>query len=131
MVEPEVEIGGSVSVPRRRRSALERRRIVEETLELGASVARVALRHGVNANQVFQWRRLYREGRLDAGCGIEMKLLPVSIAEEALLPSREDIQAELPATGAIHIELPGRAVISLEGDVDTALTCAVLDCLRR
>jgi len=42
---------------RRRRSAMERRRVVEETFEAGASVARVALKHGVNANQVFQWRR--------------------------------------------------------------------------
>ena len=40
--------------PRRRRSAVERRRVVEETLEAGASVARVALKYGVNANQVFQ-----------------------------------------------------------------------------
>ena len=40
--------------------------MVEETLEDGASVARVALKHGVNANQVFQWRRLYRDGKLGA-----------------------------------------------------------------
>jgi transposase-like protein len=45
---------------RRWRSADERRRVVEETLEAGASVARVALKYGINANQVFQWRRLYR-----------------------------------------------------------------------
>jgi len=42
----------------------EKRRIVEETLESGASVARVARRHAVNANQVFYWRKKYREGRL-------------------------------------------------------------------
>jgi transposase len=38
--------------------------IVEETLEAGSSVARVALKHGVNANQVFKWRRLHEAGRL-------------------------------------------------------------------
>jgi len=32
----------------------ERRLIVEETLEAGSSVARVAMKHGVNANQVFK-----------------------------------------------------------------------------
>jgi len=42
---------------RRRRSFEEKRRIVEETLETGASVARVARRHAVNANQVFYWRK--------------------------------------------------------------------------
>jgi transposase len=40
------QVGGK----RRKRSALERRRIVEETLAPGASVARVARRHGINAN---------------------------------------------------------------------------------
>jgi transposase len=47
---------------RRRRSVEEKRRIVEETLEAGASVARVALRNAVNANQVFYWRKKYRHG---------------------------------------------------------------------
>src|SRR5437867_13062745 len=51
---------------RRRRSVEEKRRIVEETLEAGASVARVARRHAVNANQVFyrsEERRVGKEGR--------------------------------------------------------------------
>ena len=52
MVDVDVT-GGVVVGPRRRRSAVERRRIVEETLEDGLSVARVALKYGVNANQVF------------------------------------------------------------------------------
>jgi transposase len=56
----DVELSGGLGAgPRRRRSADERRRVVEETLEAGASVARVALKYGVNANQVFQRRRLY------------------------------------------------------------------------
>jgi hypothetical protein len=45
----------------------ERREIVEETLVASASVARAARRHDVNANQVFYWRKLYREGRLGGG----------------------------------------------------------------
>jgi uncharacterized membrane protein len=47
---------------RRWRSADERRRVVEETLEAGASVARVALKYGINANQYFSGGvyRLYR-----------------------------------------------------------------------
>ncbi len=42
---------------RRWRSVAEPRRIVELTLVPGASVALVARAHGVNANQVFKWRR--------------------------------------------------------------------------
>ena len=56
----------SVAPVRQRRSIAEKRRIVEETLAPGASVARVARAHGVNANQVFGWRRLYLAGRLGA-----------------------------------------------------------------
>jgi len=50
---------------RRRRSVDEKRRIVEKTLEPGASVARVARAHGLNANQVFAWRRQHRQGLLE------------------------------------------------------------------
>ena len=54
----------SVAAPRQRRSIAEKRGIVEETLVEGAAVARVARAHGINANQVFGWRRLYQAGRL-------------------------------------------------------------------
>lgn len=48
----DVDVSGEVgAVPRRHRSSAERRRVVEETLEVGALVARVALKYGVNANQ--------------------------------------------------------------------------------
>jgi transposase len=73
-------IGAGVG-SRRRRSAMERRLIVEETLEAGSSVARVARAHGVNANQVFQWRRMYREGLLGEQLQSGMKLLPVTVAD--------------------------------------------------
>ncbi len=66
-------------IARRRRSVEEKRRIVEETLEAGASVARVARRHAVNANQVFYWRKKYREGRL--GKSQSSKLLPVTLSD--------------------------------------------------
>ncbi|MEQ9643468.1 MAG: transposase [Alphaproteobacteria bacterium] len=44
---------------RRRWSVKEKRRIVAETMEPGASVSIVARRHDVNANQVFSWRRWF------------------------------------------------------------------------
>src|ERR1017187_6327610 len=66
---------------RQLRTVEEKRRIVEETMAEGASVARVARAHGVNANQVFGWRRLYHAGRL-GGSGA-VKLLPVSVSENS------------------------------------------------
>ena len=59
-----VRRGSLLLAKRQHRSPELKRQIVEETLAPGASVACVARRHGVNANQVFAWRRLYRQGRL-------------------------------------------------------------------
>jgi transposase len=60
------------SVQRRRRwSAEEKARIVQETYAPGMSVSLVARQHGVAPNQVFKWRQLYAEGALSAvGAGV-------------------------------------------------------------
>jgi transposase len=62
LVSETIEAGTSHSAKRVQRTAEEKRRIVEATLVPGASIARVAREHGVNANQVFQWRYEYRNG---------------------------------------------------------------------
>ena len=57
-----------------------KRAIVDETLRPGASVALIARNRGINANQVFHWRKLHREGRLgDAS----LVMLPVTIEQGA------------------------------------------------
>ncbi len=119
----------------RRRSAVERRQIVEETLEAGASVARVALKYGVNANQVFQWRRLHPDGKLGASAEQALKLLPVSVTEETevhkpALRKPEPSQVEPARSCAIRIELPGKVRVILEGNVDPGVVRAVLKSLR-
>jgi len=91
---------------RKRRSAAEKRLIVEQALEPGASVARVARAHGLNANVVFNWRRLYIAGKLAAEPAEAMKLLPVSIAEREVV-ERPPEEVVTPSCGSIHIELPG------------------------
>ena len=116
---------GPVPPVRQRRSIAEKRRIVEETLAPGASVARVARAHGVNANQVFGWRRLYQAGRLgEQKAG--MKLLPVRVSESLPAPI-----ADLPRTQpcTIHIELR-QAQVRIEGSADPALVRVLLECLR-
>jgi transposase len=123
---------------RRRWSLEEKRRIVELTLPAGASVARVAQAEGVNANQVFLWRRAYRNGEL-RGDGGPVGLLPVVIGSDAASVPEIVAEAEVspvgasPAepSGAIHIELPGRAMISVERGADRALLRTVLESLQR
>jgi transposase len=118
-----------VTPKKQHRSVAEKRRIVEETLTEGASVARVARGHGVNANQVFQWRRLYRAGRLGGTPGAA-KLLPVTV-EASPNASLSAGSPSLPAAaGAIHIKL-GHAQIRIEGSPDAALLQMVLKSLLR
>lgn len=62
---------------RRRRSSEEKLAIVQETYEPGKTVSSVARRHGVNANQVFLWRKLHQEGSLTAVHSGE-QVVPVS-----------------------------------------------------
>ena len=124
----ETELGGVLPAgPRRRRSAEERRRIVEETLESGSSVARVARKYGINANQVFMWRRLYRSGLLGGEAAASLKLLPVVVSGDPDEQSQSNV--EVATTGAIHIELPQGTRISVEGHVDPAVVRAVLESL--
>lgn len=67
----------------------EKRRIVEEALEPGASVARVARTHGVNANQLFGWRRLYLHGRLEPGSRERSALLAMRVVPGVVPGVRE------------------------------------------
>ena len=63
------ESGGLVGRRRRRWSEAQKRQIVAETHEPGVSVPMVAQRYNLNANQVFRWRRLFREPERAAGTG--------------------------------------------------------------
>ena len=111
-------------LPRRRRSVAERRRIVEETLEPGASVARVAQRHTVNANQVFNWRRLYRKGLLVEKNAGGMSLLPVTLSNVSVQGTCEH-QRGVP-TGTIHVEL-SKGHLRVTGRVDSEALRTVLE----
>jgi transposase len=106
---------------RRWRSVAEKRRIVELTLVPGASVALVARAHGVNANQVFKWRREFERGELSEPVSAS-SLLPVVLSGGDKLHS---------TPGCIHIELQGRALISIESGADPALLRTILESLRK
>jgi transposase len=112
---------------RRRRSVEEKRRIVEETLEADASVARVARRHAVNANQVFYWRKKYREGRL--GKKQSSKLLPVTVSDISWSKSGRASCATLPfAVGSMEIKL-AKGTLRVAGNIDVVALRTAIECL--
>jgi len=113
-------------IARRRRSMEEKRRIVEETMRPGASAARVARRHDVNANQVFYWRKKYREGRL--GESSSGKLLPVTLADDSLRKSGRVGYAPGPSAGWMEIKL-AKGTLRVAGDIDVVVLRTAIECL--
>src|SRR5258708_14693037 len=112
---------------RRRRSLEEKRRIVEETLEAGASVARVARRHGVNANEVFYGRKKYGEGRL--GKNQSSKLLAVTLSDISGNKSGRASGGASPlAVGTMEIKL-SQGTLRVAGNVDVVMLRAAIECL--
>ena len=121
-----VEVRGRES-KRRSRTVEEKRRIVEQTLEPGASVARVARAHGVNANQVFGWRRLYRQGLLESKSSERAELLAVRLVENARAATgRKGSAAQRSASGLIHLEIP-KGQLRIAGRVDAEALRVVLE----
>ncbi|WP_098493683.1 transposase [Collimonas sp. PA-H2] len=108
-----------------------KRAVVEQSLTSGVSVARIARQHDVNANQVFAWRKLFKEGRLGEAADTGCQLLPVLLAPSpvsAVPPTGSDGPAA-PGTGVIELVV-GAAKLRLEGHVDTAVLSLVLEHLR-
>jgi len=123
-----VQVRGKES-KRRFRTVGEKRRIVEGTLEPGASVARVARAHGVNANQVFAWRRQYRQGLLSEKNGEPAEPLPVHVSGATIRKAHRAVrqqatQRTTEAGGAVYVELPKRH-LRVTGRVDAEALRAV------
>jgi len=102
---------------RQRRSVREKREIVEATLVPGSSIARVARAYGVNANQLFHWRKLYKHGLLEERSTTPARLLPVQISEMPVVGSRTTCVEAIPSkrAGGIRIEMAGKCRMTIEG----------------
>jgi len=122
---------------KRRHSAAFKRKLVVLTEQSGASVAAIALEHGVNANLVFKWRRQ----QLGHSTAVrprrpEVVLLPVTIdpspprgAISPVPPGVGSAAARATPVGVIEIEFGG-ARVRLCGAVDEASVRCVLQTLR-
>ena len=116
---------GRRSGPRRQYSIAEKRSMVEQTHVPGASVPEVALRHGVNANLISVWRRLYEQGRLiELAASKSPALLPVKVSTPTLLPT-EHVSGSKPAAKTpgvwIEVEFAGGQRLRIQGRVDRAM----------
>ena len=131
------ESGGLVRRRRRRWSEAQKRQIVAETHEPGVSVPMVAQRYNLNANQVFRWRRLFREPAHTAGTG---RFVPVvvgaatgpEVGAATMHPPSDDPVAEGPSvTGRMEIVLSDDRRVIVDGAVDGSALARVIAVLER
>lgn len=117
------------TVRRRKRSWPEalKREIVAATYAPGSSVSLVARQYDVNANQVFSWRKLYREEPRRLSAPPSPQLIPVTITAEA------DAVVAPPSSMAerIEIDIAGKYRVYVGGGFDKQALQRVLDVLER
>ena len=115
-------------VLRRRHSAELKTLVLQQCAARGASVAKVAMSHGVNANVVHRWRKLARErdgialvppssATLSAKMAASVpQFLPVSVMQATSPPAPSDIQIELRR---------GATAMKITWPITAAAECAV------
>ena len=126
-----------------------KQRLVEACLEPGASVAGLALRHGVNANLLHKWIKLHQQRLADASTQsstAEPAFVPVVrvSSEQALVEiegkpvmssSQETTagaRADRPASSTLTVQMPNGITLKLEcGNNDAALLSAMIETLGR
>ena len=114
-------------VLRRRHSAQLKALVLQQCAAPGASVAKVAMSHGVNANIVHGWRKLARErdgaavspprppSSLVKTAASMPQFLPMSMARTSAPPTPIDIQIELRR---------GAAAMKITWPITAAAECA-------
>jgi len=120
----------TLEVPKRREYSKQMKALVlQQGSQEGASVAGVALSHGLNPNMVHRWIREERQHNLgDAGQVTSPQFIPLQLPAAAVIEA-EPPQACPPGTAqtgaAIHIEVRrGSAAVSIHWPMDSASSCA-------
>lgn len=118
---------------RRRHGDAFKRELVERSLQPGASVSALAQEHGINANLLFNWRRLHlREVPVSSSAPVQPALLPVTVVPEVppvATPSTPVTPTARTSSGTIEIEIGG-ARVRVRGNVDDTSLRSVLRALR-
>ena len=128
MPHGQIEILGARE--RRRRWSIEqKRRMVAETEEPGASVSAVAVRHDVYPSLLHTWRRQVRRGQL--ALHQSGRLVPVRVTETAPLAADPPAPRVANGTpGTIEITLPDGSRVRVGDDVSLKALRRVMTVLR-
>ena len=104
-----------------------KREIVAASFAPGSSVSMVARHYDVNANQVFGWRRRYRDDPRAPAMPTAPQLIPVVVtAEQDAVATQRSSVAE-----TIEIDLAGKYRVRVSSGVDVQALRRVLDVLER
>ena len=109
-----------------------KRTLAQRACEPGVSVSvsKLAQEHGINANQLFKWRRHYRAGLFGAA---DAALLPVAVVEASVATASSE-SSPLPVTPAVQhgIEIAfDDCTVRVGQHADLAMLRAVVALLRR
>jgi len=88
---------GTAAQQKARRSYSEafKAQVLAECEAPGASVAKVAMSHGINDNVVHRWRQLARQCRAVAAPGPRSEFVPVTLTATSAGPGSPDIRIEV------------------------------------
>ncbi|OSI71042.1 IS66-like element accessory protein TnpA [Bradyrhizobium canariense] len=120
---------------RRRWTLEEKQRIVAESYSGPRLVSVTARRNGLSTSQLFTWRRMARDGKLNGDTA--PALVPVEITPAAAPISSDTPQpassppAQRARTGIIEIEFGGGCRVRVDRDLDVEALQRVLELLRR
>ena len=128
---------------RRRWSDEEKLQLVEEACRPGMSVSLVARQRGINASQLFAWRRQALangrvvDNRSEPGAVASLTFAPVEIATDAAIadageqarPARR--QRGIKSSGTIEVELKNGDRVRVEGCADASLVSRIISALKR
>jgi len=128
---------------RRRWSDEEKLQLVAEACRPGNSVSQVARQRGINASQLFGWRRqalakgLITDNRPAPSAAPALTFSPVAVVEEpAIADAGEEVRPArrrkaTRTSGAIEIALESGDRVRVEGCADASLVVRIVCALRR
>jgi transposase-like protein len=110
----------AVRPKRRKWTVEERQKIVQASLQAGTTVDAVARVYGVNASQIYDWRKQHRQRRQD---GKRSLLIPVHVAEGVPVAAPE-------AKQECSVVMEARSVrVTVSGCMDAVVIRTLLECL--